>query len=340
MQFSPSKILQIGTGFFASKTLLSAVELDLFGTLGDGPLPCAALRDKLGLHPRSAADFFDALVALDLLERDGDGPDARYSNSVDASEFLVPSSPAYIGGVLRMANNRLYPFWARLTDALKSGEPQNEVRDEGSPDLFTVLNADSRALEEFVDAMGGLQRGNFNLLSERFDFSSHQSICDVGGSGALQSIAICERHKHVRCISMDLELVTNVARRRIEDSGLTGRIEARKGNFMVDSLPKADVILMGNILHDWDTPTKEMLIRKAWEALPSGGAFIVIEDIIDDARRTNAGALLMSLNMLIETPGGYNFTFAQFNGWCRDAGFVRTERLDLAGLSTAAIAYR
>lgn len=188
--------------------------------------------------------------------------------------------------------------------------------------------------------MGGLQRGNFNLLSERFDFSSHQSICDVGGSGALQSIAICERHKHVRCISMDLELVTNVARRRIEDSGLTGRIEARKGNFMVDSLPKADVILMGNILHDWDTPTKEMLIRKAWEALPSGGAFIVIEDIIDDARRTNAGALLMSLNMLIETPGGYNFTFAQFNGWCRDAGFVRTERLDLAGLSTAAIAYR
>lgn len=121
MQFSPSKILQIGTGFFASKTLLSAVELDLFGTLGDGPLPCAALRDKLGLHPRSAADFFDALVALDLLERDGDGPDARYSNSVDASEFLVPSSPAYIGGVLRMANNRLYPFWARLTDALKVG---------------------------------------------------------------------------------------------------------------------------------------------------------------------------------------------------------------------------
>jgi len=127
--------------------------------------------------------------------------------------------------------------------------------------------------------------------------------------------------------------------RKIAASGLD-RVEFRRGDFMTDELPRADIITMGNILHDWGTATKEMLIAKAYAALPTGGTFIAIENIIDDARRENAFGLLMSLNMLIETAEGYDHTFAQFEGWCRKAGFRSTERIPLARPASAAVAYK
>ncbi len=336
---NPSHILQIGMGFFASKTLLSAVELGVFNTLGGGPMSGESLRQRLGLHPRSAADFLDALVALGFLAREGDGAAASYANSPDAAAFLDPASPSYLGGILLMANRRLYPFWAKLTEALRTGEPQNENKDGAVGDMFAKLYADPMALEEFMDAMAGVQLGNFTALAERFDFSRYRTSCDVGGASGALSIAIARRHKHLRCISFDLPQVGPVAQRKIAASGLD-RVEFRRGDFMTDELPRADIITMGNILHDWGTATKEMLIAKAYAALPTGGAFIAIENIIDDARRENAFGLLMSLNMLIETAEGYDYTFAQFEGWCRKAGFRSTERIPLAGPASAAVAYK
>ena len=121
---TPGAILQVGLGFWGSKTLLSAVELGVFTQLGDGPLPGEELAARLGLHSRSRWDFLDALVALGMLERE----DGAYRNTPHTALFLDRSSPSYIGGLLEMANARLYPFWGSLTDALRSGQPQNEVR--------------------------------------------------------------------------------------------------------------------------------------------------------------------------------------------------------------------
>lgn len=334
----PSHILQVGMGFFASKTLLSAVELGVFAALGDGPMSGEGLRQRLGLHPRGAADFLDALVALGFLTRTGDGAAASYANSADTAAFLDPKSPSYLGGILLMANRRLYPFWAKLSDALRTGEPQNENKG-ASGDMFANLYADPAALQEFMDAMAGVQLGNFAALAERFDFSRYATCCDVGGASGALSIAVARRHPKLRCISFDLPQVRPVAERKIAASGLD-RVEFRGGSFMTDDLPRADVVTMGNILHDWGTATKEMLIAKAYAALPPGGAFIAIENIIDDERRQNAFGLLMSLNMLIETPDGYDYTFAQFDSWCRKAGFQRTERIPLAGPASAAVAYK
>lgn len=336
----PSQILRTGMGFFASKALLSAVELGVFGTLGQGTLGGEDLRARLGLHRRAAADFFDALVALGFLVRTGDGAAARYANTRDTAAFLDPASPSYLGGILKMANTRLYHHWGNLTEGLRTGQPQNETRGHAGVDTFAALYADPARLAGFLDAMAGTQMGNFQTIAERFDFARFATTCDVGGASGALSIAIARRHPHIRCISYDLPPVTPLAHGKIAAAGLGDRIAAQSGNFLTDDLPRADVITMGNILHDWGVATKESLIAKAYAALPEGGAFVAIENIIDDARRENAFGLLMSLNMLIETQEGFDYTFAQFDDWCRNAGFRATGKIPLQGPASAAVAWK
>jgi precorrin-6B methylase 2 len=336
----PSQILQIGMGFFASKVLLSAVELGLFTTLAKEPATWQELARSLKLNGRGAQDLLDTLVSLGLLERQGDGDSARYSNSAEAAMFLDRGSPHYMGGILEMANARLYTAWSHLTEALRSGKPQNEIKEADGQELFDVLYADQQRLEGFLAAMAAIQQGNFAVLAETFDFSKYDSMCDVGGASGALAMAVARRHPRVTCISFDLPQVTPVARRAIAAQGLSDRVVLEEGSFFDDPLPKADVITMGNILHDWGLDTKKMLIHKAYEALPQNGAFIAIENVIDDDRRKNTFGLLMSLNMLIETNDGFDYTHAQFESWCREAGFRATELKPLTGPASAAVAYK
>jgi len=335
----PSHIMQVGMGFFASKTVLSAVELEVFTRLGSGPLTGEEIRERLGLHPRGIYDFLDALVALGFLQRTGDGPEGRYENTPDGAVFLDKQSPAYIGGILEMANARLYPFWGDLTEALQTGKPQNEVKHTGAP-MFDELYRDPARLEQFMGAMTGVSMGPFMALAETFDFSKYQSLADVGGAtGQLCSI-VAARHPHLQCTSFDLPAVAPIAEKHIAAAGLADRVSVAAGDFFGDTLPKADVITMGMILHDWNLEKKKQLIKSVYEALPDGGAFIVIESLIDDARRENAFGLMMSLNMLIEFGDAFDYTGADFAGWCKEAGFREVEVLPLAGPSSAGIAYK
>jgi precorrin-6B methylase 2 len=325
-------------GFFASKVLLSAVELKLFTMLAREPATSKELVQSLALHGRGAEDFLDTLVSLGLLERDGSGDKARYSNSTQAAIFLDRASPHYMGGILEMANARLYPDWGSLTEALRTGKPQNEIKEADGQELFEVLYSDPQRLEGFLAAMAAIQQGNFAVLAENFDFSKYDSMCDVGGASGALAMAVARRHPRISCISFDLPEVTAVARRTIAAQGLSDRVVLVEGSFFDDPLPKADVITMGNILHDWGLDAKKMLIRKAYDALPQGGCFIAIENVIDDDRRKNTFGLLMSLNMLIETNDGFDYTHAQFRSWCLEAGFRGTELQPLTGPTSAAIA--
>jgi hypothetical protein len=338
-QVDPAQILQVGMGFWGSKTLLSAVELELFTKLGREGLTAEQIREALELHPRAVPDFPDALVALALLDRDGEGGDAVYRNTEATAVFLDKASPAYVGGILEMSNARLYEFWGDLTEALQTGKPQNEVKHAGKG-MFEELYSDEARLEQFMNAMSGISMGPFSALAEKFDFSRYETLCDVGGATGQLSIIVAGRHPHMRCTSFDLPVVEPIARRSIEAAGLDGRVTAAGGDFFADPLPKADVITMGLILHDWNLEDKRKLIAAAYEALPEGGAYIVIENLIDDARRENAFGLLMSLNMLIEFGEAFDFTGADFAGWCEEAGFRETEVLPLAGPTSAGIAYK
>jgi precorrin-6B methylase 2 len=331
--------MQIGMGFFGSKTLLSAVELGLFTELAKRPLTGAEIAATLGLNARAIPDFPDALVALGLLDRAGDGPNARYANTADGAIFLDRASPSYIGGILEMANARLYRFWADLTEALKTGAPQNEVKHTGEG-MFAKLYEDPERLEQFMNAMSGVSAGNFALLAERFDYSGYKTLCDVGGATAQLSCFVAAANPHMRCTSFDLPKVVPIAQRRIDRMQLGDRVTAVGGDFFSGPLPKADVITMGMILHDWNLENKKTLIKKTYDALPPGGAFVAIEALIDDERRKNAFGLLMSLNMLIEFGEAFDYTGADFIGWCREAGFRDFEIIRLAGPSSAAVAYK
>lgn len=335
----PSHIMQTATAFWASKVLLTAVELDLFSTVGEGAMTASQLGEALGLHPRGTYDFFDALVALKFLDRDGDGPDGKYKNTTETSAFLNKKSPTYIGGLPQMLNSRLFGFWNDLGMALKTGKPQNEVKHNGKP-MFEELYSDGARLGEFLDAMTGFQAVNFQQLAEKFDFSKYRSVTDVGGALALLSRIIATQHQHLTFNSFDLPEVAPHAQRQIDTAGMADRIKVVEGDFFKDHLPKADVVTMGNILHDWNLEKKKVLIEKAYDALPEGGAFIVIENFIDDARRENAFGLLMSLNMLIEFGDAFDYTGANFREWCGEGGFQRFEFINLSGPTSAAIAYK
>lgn len=335
----PSHIMQVGMGFFASKTLLSAVELELFTKLARQPMTGREVAAALQLNPRAIPDFPDALVALKFLQREGDGPDARYSNTPESAFFLDRNSPGYIGGILEMANARLYRFWADLTEALKTGMPQNEAKHTGEP-IFAKLYADPARLEQFMNAMSGVSAGNFKEFARKFDFSRFKTLCDAGGATGQLSCMVAAANPHMRCTSFDLPKVVPIATRKIQQAGLADRVEAVGGDFFAEPLPKADVITMGMVLHDWNLEKKKALIKKAYDALPQGGAFVVIEALIDDARRENAFGLMMSLNMLIEFGDAFDYSGSDFVGWCREVGFRDFETIPLTGPSSAAVAYK
>jgi cyclopropane fatty-acyl-phospholipid synthase-like methyltransferase len=203
-----------------------------------------------------------------------------------------------MGGILEMANNRLYKFWGNLEDGLITGQPQNEAKgtSHGNMVFFEDLYKDQEKLQEFMDAMSGIQTGNFIELANKFDFSKYDQLLDIGGADAWLSIQICLRHPAIRCITFDLPPVEPLAKKKIEAFGLTGRITTCAGDFMKEELPKADIISMGNILHGINEGAKQQLIRKVYDVLPEDGVFIAIENIIDNERRQNTFGLLMSLN--------------------------------------------
>lgn len=338
-QVTPAHILQVGMSFWASKTLLSAVELGVFTVLGDETRTAEEIEKELGLHPRATYDFLDALVALGFLAREGNGSHAAYGNTAETGRFLNRNSPQYVGGILEMANARLYRFWADLTEALRTGQPQNEIKQSGKP-MFDELYSDPARLEQFMDAMAGVSMANFHAFAAKFDFGKYRTLADIGGATGQLSCIVAEHHPHLTCTSYDLPVVQPIAERRINRAGLNDRVTARTINFLTDDLPQADVITMGLILHDWDLEHKKMLIRKAYDALPAGGAFVAIENIIDDERRHNAFGLLMSLNMLIEFGTAFDFTGADFRDWCEEAGFSSCEIIPLEGPASAAVAYK
>ena len=338
-QLEPSRIMDVGMGFWPSKVLLSAIELDMFTQLGDTSMAGKEIGERIGLHPRAIYDFLDGLVALRFLDRDGDGPAGRYRNSAEAAEFLDEKSPAYIGGFLKMCNARLYGFWGDLTEALRTGQPQNETKGGGNP-MFAELYADPARLEQFLHAMAGVSLGSTHALAEQFDFTRYDTVCDVGGATGLQSMVLARRYPELHCTTYDLPVVAPIAEKAIAAAGLSERVTVASGDFFADPLPRADVIVMGQILHDWNLDRKMQLISAAYDAVPDGGAFIAVESLIDDARRENVFGLMMSLNMLVEFGDAFDYTGSDFAGWCREIGFREVHILPLGGPTSAAIAYK
>lgn len=322
---SPDHILQTGMAFFAAKTLLSAVEMEVFTELAKGPEALEPLTGRLGLHPRSARDFLDTLVALGFLERNN----GVYANTPSTELFLDKRKPSYVGGILEMANKRLFIHWAKLTTALRTGRPQNEI--VGEENAFDALYADPTRLKGFLRAMTGISRGANMAIAAKFPWHKYKTAADCGTAQGDLIVQVALKNPHIAGTGFDLAEVAPIFEEYVEQNGLASRVRFQVGSFFTDPLPKVDVIMMGHILHDWNLDEKKMLIGKAYEAIPEGGAFVVYESIIDDDRSKNAFGLLMSLNMLIESPGGFDYTGADCMGWMKEAGFRETRVEHLLG---------
>jgi hypothetical protein len=313
---SPDHILQVGFGFWSSKTLLSAVEMGVFTELADGPQEFDKLAGRLGLHERSSRDFLDALVALGFLKRSGD----TYSNTDETDLFLDKRKPSYLGGMLEMANARLYRFWGSLTEALRTGRLQNEAK-TGEAHFFQALYADPARLRAFLKAMSGLSHGANIAIAKQFPWAKYKTFADLGAAQGDLATQIALANPHLTGVGFDLPECGPCFEEYVEANGVNDRVRFEPGSFFTDALPKADVITMGHILHDWDLEQKRMLVKKAFDALPAGGALVVYDAIIDDDRSKNTFGLMMSLNMLIETEGGFDYTGADCIGWMKEAGF-------------------
>jgi hypothetical protein len=325
-QLSPENIMQVGLGFWASKTLLSAIEMELFTQLAGHSQDLHTLAGRSGLHPRSARDFLDALVALGFLER----TDGAYRNAPETDLFLDKHKPSYIGGILEMANARLFGFWNNLTEALRTGELQNEAKGGGAS-LFEELYAEPARLKQFAAAMTGISHGASMEIARRLPWGDYKTFADIGTAQGDLAVQVALGQPHLTGCGFDLPELGPIFEEYASQHGLGDRLTFVAGDFFAGQMPPADVLLMGHILHDWNLEEKQTLIGKAYEALPTGGALVVYDSIIDDDRSQNTFGLLMSLNMLIETHAGFDYTAADCMEWMKAAGFTSTRAEHLLG---------
>lgn len=341
-QPTPAAILQMGTGFWASKILLTAVNFELFTHLAkQESTPAKDIKTvlKLKCTDRNLFDFLDCLTGLGFLEREGLLETARYSNTIDTSVFLDKAKPSYIGGLLEMQSDQGWKVWAKLDEGLKTGLIQHKIKDN-EESIFDFLYKDPEQFKKFVNGMTGVQMGNFIAFSQAFDFSKYKTLVDAGGSAGVLSVMVAKNQPHMNCVTFDLPALETMANDSIQKFQMSDRVKAVSGDFFKDGLPKADIITMGNVLHDWNEETKIELMQIAYDALPKGGVFVAIEHVIDNDRRKNVFGMMMSLNMLIETGDGFDYTFDDFTKWAKKVGFSSTELMPLAGPSSAAIAIK
>lgn len=328
---NPNRILEMSYAFWQSKALLSAVELDVFTLLADGPLDLDSLVARIGINRRGASDFFDALVALRLLDRDCDG---RYFNRPDTDRYLDRRKPTSIADLLRHLNARHFHNWSLLTQALRTGAPQSAALGSGG---YSTLYSDNSEREIFLNGMTAGSLLAARALAARFPWHQYDTVIDIGTAQGCVPVEIARSNRHLTGGGFDLPEIEPVFTRFVADNHLSDRLQFYSGDFFSDPLPAAGVFVMGRILHNWDLPTKKMLLMKAYQALEPGGAIVVYDPLIDEERCREPHGLLSSLNMLIETTGGFEYTAGQCKDWMEHAGFQQLRIEPLGDMHTAVI---
>lgn len=305
---------RLSTAYRQAKVLHSAVELGVFDLLAKGPAGEPQLRAELGLHPRLARAFLDALVALGLLVV----ADGRYRNSPVAEEFLVQGGEVHLGGVIRMASNRHYQTWSRLTEALRDGAPKTPSR--GGPNTMRALYANPDDARNFLRHMDSINGFVGPALAGAVDWSRYGSFVDVGGARGNIAVQLCRRWPHLGGGVFELPEVEPLFHEYLAELGLTGSIEFHSGDFFVDPLPRTDVLIFGHVLHDWDAQERQTLLHRAFQALPSGGAVVVYDQMTDEAQPELYSALA-SLNVALMTVGGAEYPIEECRAMAEKAGF-------------------
>ncbi|WP_432069155.1 methyltransferase [Streptomyces sp. AA1529] len=319
----PTELMQLATGFWSFKTYAGAIEIGLFDLLADGrALTVEEVSAELEIAHRPADLLLAGCASLGLLDKSG----ARYRNSMLAEEFLVEGRPYYFGGFVRYLDSREYPAWQHIVEALRTNRPTTWT--PGTQDsLFDT--EDPETLQLFWDCMFSVSVLTARTLAGIYDFTRHTRLLDVGGGAGAFPIELCRRFDHLSATVFELPHVCDLARTKVTEALLNGRVNTVAGDFNRDPvLPGGyDVIILSMILHDWDEESGRALLRKCRATLPANGAVLICELLLNDERTGPPAAALMGMNMLVETEGGKNYSAAEYSRWLLDAGFARVEVL-------------
>jgi predicted nicotinamide N-methyase len=250
------------------------------------------------------------------------------SRSIADLEGTVGVHPTYLGGIFDQFNTREYSMWSRLTEALRTGKPQTGIDDATH---FAKLYSDPARFRTFVEAMTAGSLPAARAIATQFPWSKYESLLDVGTAQGCLPVQVARAQPHISARGFDLPELGGAFETYARDNGLSARLKFYPGNFFSDALPNADVVVFGRVLHNWDIQTKLMLLQKAYEALPVGGAVLVYDILIDDERRSGATGLLSSLNMQLWTAAGFGYSGADCVGWIRQVGFRETNVEPLVG---------
>jgi len=318
-------LLRFGNLFCTAKVLLTAVEIDLFTVLHDGGATEAEIRERLGLDGRGLADFLRVLVTVGALtERDG-----RYGNADGADAHLVSGRPAYVGGFLMGAGMSLYPAYGRLAEALRTGAPQSGGK-------FSDLFDHPAALAQFVAMMDGLNDVLGPELAKAFDFSDHSTVLDIGGCRGNLVAHLLAAHPGMHGQVFDLPPMGPLFEARMAELGLSGRASFTGGDFFADDLPAADVMVCGHVLSDWNTDQRALLLGKAFAALAPGGTLLVYDRMLHPDR-DDVENLVASLNLLLVTEGGGEYSVGDISRQASAAGFGSVTHQPLSAHDTLLI---
>lgn len=320
-------IAELIDAFRRSKVMFAAVALEIFDLLQTGPKDLTELSRQTATHQDALERLLDACVGLGLLRK----TDGKYANEPVAETYLCRSSDATLAGYILYSNDSLYRLWGNLEDAVREGTNRwAQVFGAQGSSPFEQLFRNDKARREFLLGMHG-----FGLLSsprvvEAFDLSAYRNLVDLGGATGHLAMAACERYPKLRAAVFDLPEVIKVAREYVERRGLTQWIGLIEGDFFRDPLPEADLFSLGRILHDWREEKIRLLLKRIYERLPPGGALLVAERLLDEAKTGPLGALLQSLNMLVCVEGKER-TLSEYAVLLREAGF-----LEVRGTKTGA----
>jgi 8-O-methyltransferase len=321
-------LLQMAADFYRWRTVLFAIELDLFTVLGAAPATEEHVRQRFGLDERGTRHFLDSLVEVGLLTRTGE----TYTTTPLSAEFMDSGKTSYLGRFLNLADDR----WARVGAGLRTGEPQNGTRNVSS--MFTEQHRDLSAWRGYYGGMDALNGPSGAALAHAFDWSGVKRVTDIGGARGNVSAHLVTAHPHLQATVFDLPSVNEVFTEHITELGLTDRVRFHGGDFFNDPLPESDVVVFGHVLHDWGVPERKVLARKAFEAVAPGGYALVYDTMINGDRQDNANPLLVSLNMMLCTPGGSEYSPEEGAAWFTDAGFAQVTWTPLINDDTLLVA--
>jgi SAM-dependent methyltransferase len=324
----PTPIFDLARGSYAAELLAAAVvDFNVFEVLAQGPMSLDDLRRKLGLAERAATVLIVALRAMGLLLATPEGSQ-RLGLSPAAREHLVPGGPFYMGDYVGLSAQK--PGVRDMAQRLRSNRPAFDK----SPDTDTAGTAYifREGTESAMDheasarrltlALAGRAKNVAPLLARNYPLPDATRLLDAGGGTGIYSLALLRANPRLRAVVWDRAQVLKVAREFVEQAGLADRVSLLPGDMFADPVPGGcDVILLSNILHDWDVPECRNLVGRCAAALPTGGRLLIHDVFLNDTMDGPLPVALYSASLFAITEGRA-YSAAEYGAFLAEAGLV------------------